>query len=80
MKADCSSGESEMISGEYLPVGGYNGHTIYENTKIDTNSNWWSLRYDVSTKWTFQWQSNQIKEGEDHFDEYIETCSNQQGK
>ena len=68
-----------MISGEYLPVGGYNGRTIYENIQIDINSKWWSLRYDVWTKWTFKWQLNQIKEGEDHFDEYIETCSNQQG-
>ena len=69
-----------MISGEYLPVGGYNGHTIYENTQIDSNSKWWSLRYDFLTQWTFQWQPIQIQMDENHFDENIETCSNQQGK
>ena len=69
-----------MISGEYLPVGGYNGHTIYENTQIDSNSKWWSLRYDFLTQWTFQWQQNQIQKDENHFNEYIETCLNQQGK
>ena len=79
VKADCSFEESEMISGQYLPVGGYNGRTIYEKTETDINSNWWSLRYDSSTQWTFKWQSNQIKKGENHFDENIEDCSNQQG-
>ena len=81
VKAECSdSFEAKQITGEYSPVGGYNGRTIYERTLKDANGNWWSLRFDDSTnRWILKWQPTQIKVGEEHFGTIIENCLGKSG-
>ena len=82
VKAECSdSSENHRLTGEYFPVGKYNGRTIYEHSSEDINGMWWSLRFDDSAnKWILKWQSQQIKVGEEHFESIIEGCLGQAGQ
>ena len=82
MKAECFySWENQRLTGEYIPVGGYNGRTIYEHTSKDLNGNWWSLRFDDSAnQWILKWQSKQIKVDEEHYESTIESCLGQAGQ
>ena len=82
MKAECFHSEnSQKLTGEYFPVGVYNGRTIYEHSRKDYNGMWWSLRFEDSTnQWIFKWQSRQIRVGEVLYGSTIENCLGQPGQ
>ena len=84
VKADCQSQwERNIITGEYVSVGGYGGRTIYQKTTKDSNGHWWSMFYDDS-KWIFKFQGKEVIVGETSFSgkykSEIQSCIDKTGQ
>ena len=73
--------ESTVITGVYLPVGGYNDRTIYQNSKRGGFGNWWSMYFSYSkNQWIFDVQQKQVIVGEKSFGSQIENCFDKSGQ